>query len=190
MEVTSYLLDEMKSTVLVDDGAWKKTVEDLGLEGQASLVTDEKPNPIPFLRMTARIRKTFDILCPQVEKLKDFKAEPIPPAVLEIVGLVLKEGYFEMDEMSVRYRRGYPDPVLVATQKVGNTTETFLLAQWGAEKMSLERAEHDAKKLAQEKFVAELTVAKDAAERGLANPAAYVDKSFNGGWVYEAGVSI
>lgn len=120
-------------------------IEELGLEGQLSLVRKadaEKPMSVatrwPYRVMTAEEVFVYGVLCPTRTEMKSYADGPIPIRVLQIAAHA-KSVRPEL-QLFVWHRAvpGVKDPVLVAqTHDELNSWNTgflrFILARWGEE---------------------------------------------------------
>jgi hypothetical protein len=133
---------------------WKEKVSELGLQGQAQVVTEEK-SPIPFLWMNTAIVATFETLCPTKTDIRKYDKTPIPIELLEAVSLCVKEQYF--DEIEVWYNDKQKDPVIVGFKYNVPASESdwwrkakadkYLIGRWADVKASLDALIGRAKKL-------------------------------------------
>jgi len=132
--VTSYL--EQENEILVTDpdklDEWKAKAEELGLEGQMTLCKEGK-SPIPFMWMNEGLMNMFKVLCGKSMDFKEYDKAPIPMEAMGLIGLAVKEQYF--DEIYIRYDDVDPDPIAIGVAG----KEKYLIARWGDERLSLEQ---------------------------------------------------
>lgn len=133
---------------------WKKMVEDMGLEGQTKLANPEK-SPVPFMVLNQFQTRILQAICPESREVSKFEREPIPLPVLSAIALSRAEGYFTKIEIWADNES--PDPVAVGIRD----DHKYLIARWGAEKLSWEKLEKKAIARVAKK-------AKDKATEGLA----------------------
>jgi len=131
---------------------WNERVSELGLEGQKSVVKEEK-SPIPFLWMNQALISTFETLCPTKTTIEKFSQSPIPVELLDTVSLCKKEEYF--DKIEVWYNEKDKDPVIVGylfDPKESGWSQDFyakkyLIGRWADMKASLDTLIDRAKKI-------------------------------------------
>jgi hypothetical protein len=115
--VQRYLVAETKE--LIYDGEklekWREACRQLGLKGQAKLTGNqpEGKSPIPFMFMKKAMADAFVVLCPRKVKAVDYDLQPIPLEVLDLIGLAMREGYFQ--KIEIWYDDEKPDPICVGT---------------------------------------------------------------------------
>ena len=135
---------------------WNDRVAELGLEGQKTVVKEDK-SPIPFLWMNQALISTFETLCPTKTTIEKFSQSPIPVELLDTVSLCKRERYF--DKIEVWYNEKDKDPVIVGylfDQKETGWSKEFyakkyLIGRWADVKASLDTLIDRAKKI----FIAE-----------------------------------
>jgi len=178
--VQSYLLKENEGLVFdaEEQDAWKRTVEEMGLEGQMKL-TRGKDSPIPFLWMNRRLRAVFSFLCPRSEKVVEYGKMPIPLEALSLIALAEKEKYF--GEIRVWYDDVKGDPIAVGTAE---DKELYLIARWGAENKSLERLEKEARERCEVDTRGALERKAQECKNRLATLDSVVEERMNGGYFY------
>jgi hypothetical protein len=151
-----------------------KIIEELGLEGQQSLVQKSEdaaaPSEIcPYRQMTQEEFGVYSHLCPVKTAIKKFAAEAIPLRVLQVAAHAHSLGFFE--SLEVWHTKGaseIKDPVLVAKRKRDQfTTDFFILARWGEELEPLADLRVKAIKAARGNRVAALKKVKDRVERDI-----------------------
>ena len=94
--VETFYVEETTNLIHDNDALtrWNEKVDELGLEGQRSVVKTDK-SPIPFLWMNAAIIHTFETLCPTKVDIDKYDKTPIPVELLDVVSLCFKEQYFD-----------------------------------------------------------------------------------------------
>jgi hypothetical protein len=132
---------EMKVEVcLIEDGQeiitdsdvtddWKEKVEELGLEGQMSLIDgdDDSSTTIPFPVMTREEAWTYKELLPSKSNVEQFRHGVIPLRVLSVIALAKQQNYFS--KIEIWYSAADPDPVAV-----GYANDAFyMIGRWGPE---------------------------------------------------------
>lgn len=110
--VETFLIEETQELIYDNDklARWNKLVNELGLEGQSQIVKDDK-SPIPFLHMKQSLVTTMETLCPMKVLVSAYNKTPIPVDIMELIGLSVKEQYF--DRIEVWYDDKSPDPCVV-----------------------------------------------------------------------------
>ena len=129
-----YLLEENKPIVFEPDKQeeWKRKIEELGLEGQKTLLNDSGGiSPVPFQHMNHSMEHVYETLCPNKINVNSFKLVPIPLMVLDIIKLCQNENYF--DSIQVWCDEQSPDPILVGYIGTDYNKEPYILARWGDE---------------------------------------------------------
>lgn len=86
---------------------WNKYVEELGLQGQKTIVKQDK-SPIPFMHLKKSYVNICETLCPVKVKVEQYSITPIPVEILELIALSKRENYFE--EILIWYDDKSPDP--------------------------------------------------------------------------------
>lgn len=115
-----------------DPEAWR-LIEELGLEGQQTLVTSDGQRS-PYRAITSVEDKVYRALCPQSTVLEKYAGSPIPLRVLQVAAHARSLGIYAKLLVWDRASVEVDDPVLV-----GQTTETTwetghridILARWG-----------------------------------------------------------
>jgi hypothetical protein len=149
---------------------WKAKVQELGLDGQQSLIAGKK-SPIPFPNLNSAMEHVYTTLCPSKQEFRVYNRTTMPTRVLEAIGLCVKENYFE--KMEVWFDEIAPDPVLVGY----HNKEMYLIARWGDELRSFP----ELRTLARER---KLAVERTSLNKRQANLEMNVDEYLNGGWGY------
>lgn len=144
---------------LIHDGEalakWNDKVNELGLEGQKTVVKEDK-SPIPFLWMNNALIATFQTLCPSKVDVKKYSHTPIPVELLETVSLCINEKYF--DKIEVWFNETEKDPVIVGYAYDQTRTEKdfwykthyakkYLIGRWADVKASLDTLTKRAREL-------------------------------------------
>jgi hypothetical protein len=157
---------------------WKAKIEELGLAGQSDLLGD-KDSPIPFLWMNKRLKGVFKMLCPRSDEMSKYKKTPIPIEALGLIGLAVKERYFE--SISIWYDDVKPDPIAV-----GETSdkEFYAIARWGAEDKSLAALEDEARKKCEEDTRMQLERKMAECKTKLASLPQIVEERLSDGYFY------
>lgn len=153
--VETFYVEETTNLIHDSDALqrWNDKVEELGLVGQKTVVTEER-SPIPFLWMNNAIIATFETLCPTKREIKDYDKTPIPVELLETISLCVKEKYFNLIE--VWYNEQDKDPVIVGYSYNRGSEESdwmqkhyankYLIGRWADVKASIDslvaRAKH------------------------------------------------
>lgn len=147
--VETFLIEETIN--LIHDGEalqkWNDKIEELGLEGQKSVLVMKDKSPIPFLWMNNSLIATFSTLCPTKVNIDKYDKTPIPLEILELVSLSKKEGYFDL--IQVWYNDVDKDPVVVGysiDQEYKNResyyqevySKKYLIGRWADMKASLD----------------------------------------------------
>lgn len=110
--VETFLEEEVLELVHDNDklDQWNELVFKLGLEGQRSLVKQDK-SPIPFMHIKSSLMNVFNTLCPEKRAVEDFDVTPIPVEILDLIALSKKEGYFQ--KIQILYDDRSPDPICI-----------------------------------------------------------------------------
>jgi hypothetical protein len=153
--VETFIVEETSN--LIHDGdalkKWNEKVEELGLEGQKTVVVADK-SPIPFLWMNEALIATFETLCPSKIEVEKYDKTPIPLEILDLVALSKKEQYFQCIE--IWYNEKEKDPVCIG-YKYAESEESdwykkyradkYLIGRWADVKASLDQLIQRAKQL-------------------------------------------
>lgn len=140
MNVQIFIQEENKALIYDNDqlDEFKSLVTELGLQCDNHI--DKEKSPIPFLWLDESTIRAFKLLCPQVDRLPDYKFE-IPIEILRNAKLCTVENYF--DWMEVWSNRKDPDPFLVGRvykqaehreKQYTWAADHYLIGRWGAEK--------------------------------------------------------
>lgn len=117
-----------------------RLIEELGLEGQLSLVrprVDGAPAArCPYRQITAEEQFVYETLCPTKYDLGLYSASPIPLRVLQIAAHVKSLGIVKRLEVWDKETSLVQDPVLVGHihdryEYDSSKIKTFILARWG-----------------------------------------------------------
>jgi hypothetical protein len=107
---------------------WKLKCEELGLDGQLSLMKEGK-SPIPFECMNEVQKRVYETICPAKEDYKRYNKTAIPLEVLSLIALSEKENYF--DGIQIWYDDKSPDPIAVGMKKQEEWSFKFYpIARW------------------------------------------------------------
>lgn len=133
MEFESYIRNEVVELISEPDKLeeWKQQIDQLQLEGQSSLLKNNK-SPIPFPIMNKEEYRIYNNLFNNKVKVESYKEETLSNDVLKLVALAKTENYFRY--MEVWYSKEIPDPILVGvTYPEDNTWDRtfYLMARWG-----------------------------------------------------------
>jgi len=110
--VETFVIEETASLIYDNEELerWNQMVEDLGLEGQKTIVKPEK-SPIPFMYVKKSMANVFETLCPRKVSVEQYNLTPIPTEILELVVLSKRENYFE--KIQIWFDDKEPDPICV-----------------------------------------------------------------------------
>lgn len=160
---------------------WHEMVETLGLDGQKDLAQEDK-SPIPFLPLKKREKKILSTICPVTAPMEKYNFSPIPIEVLGAIALSKKEGYFERIEI---WRDNVkPDPVAIGIISPEKNQIHFLIARWGAEKLSWENLTKEAAKRIKANILEEAKRRMNELNEMIKDPDHYVEKRLNDQWFY------
>ena len=119
-----------------------KLIDTLGLTGQKSLSSKDKPSTLcPYRKMTRQEENVYGALCPQKTAIKEYSDGPIPLRVLQVISHANDLGFFEKLEIWHPTTRYSSDPVLVGIHQPPTRSwekENYILARWGAELQPME----------------------------------------------------
>lgn len=142
MAVEIYLEPELEEMVQDDEKTqeWVKKCEELGLEGQLSMLNNKedgtKGRPSPYSFMTETMAVVYATLCPVAVHYTQYNKTTIPIEVLGHIALCEKEGYFK--SIKIWYDDVEKDPVVVGYIKDGHSATRHLIARFGAEVLPYE----------------------------------------------------
>ena len=110
--VETFVIEETSELIYDNEKLveWNKLVDKLGLQGQTTIVSDEK-SPIPFMFMKETLKNTLETLCPRKVDVKDYNKTPIPLEILGLVDLAVSEKHFH--KIEIWYDDKSPDPCCV-----------------------------------------------------------------------------
>jgi hypothetical protein len=128
MQVETYECTELCEETAEDTSLATDLIEQLGLSGQQSLLTNDKRLPYP--QATQEQLFVFQTLCPVEQKLRDYGRTTIPLRVLQVAAHAkdLFDALYVWDVAGVD-----KDPVLVGAKGTTWQKTYYLLARWGEE---------------------------------------------------------
>jgi hypothetical protein len=91
--------------------SWKEAIDELGLEGQKSVLGGNETSTVPYPYMNTMMVNLYGTLCPSKVEVKEYSKTPIPKEVLEQLRFTIKEQHFQGIE--IWYDDKSPDPVVV-----------------------------------------------------------------------------
>lgn len=186
MMIETYEAEElsMDQTPAEQDAEALKLIEELGLEGQQSLVTkkaDGRSVRCPYPELTASEVAVYKCLYPEEIAAKAYKNGPIPVRVLQVIGHAREL----FDEVLVWGPKSFdPDPVLVGRKGKDSAKKYFLLARWGEALQPYHDLAAKAVVEMRQKIKTDLEEAISTAQGNLTNLENLVRKKLRGEWVY------
>lgn len=154
--VETFYVEETVNLIHDNDALakWNEKVNELGLEGQKTVVKTDK-SPIPFLWMNEALVSAFEVLCPSKTEMEKYDKTPIPLELLEVVSLCKREDYFDLVEVWFNERE--KDPVIIGYKYNLGSSESdwwrksrgdkYLIGRWADVKASLDALVKRAKNL-------------------------------------------
>jgi len=140
MLVETYECQETAAEPIEASEEAKQLIEQLGLEGQQSLLMPSENNltakRTPYPQATTEQIFVFRVLCPQQYALKSYNRTPIPLRVLQIAAHATGLEYFKEVVVWDATSAAEKDPVLVGVRQNAQRTwqdDFYLLARWGEE---------------------------------------------------------
>lgn len=140
MQVEAFDCTETASEPIEASEEAVRLMEELGLEGQKSLVTKSEKSGrdtrCPYREMTKDEAYVYKVLCPEETALSQYSRSPIPLRVLQIAAHANDLGIFKKLVVWDRKSAVVKDPVLVAYGKPspGDWRDSmWILARWGEE---------------------------------------------------------
>lgn len=182
MAIETYMIEDADKLIAEPEQLeeWTKTVNELGLDGQISLMKQDK-SPIPFAKMNETEERVYKTLCPQRTAVKSYNNGTIPLRVLSLIALSEREHYFPYIEIWDDHAS--PDPIAVGKSSDNYNADLYLIARWGDELRSFV----ELKQIAMQRWIEEKkTDLKDKiseAQNNLANIETKAEKYFQGNWV-------
>lgn len=186
--VETFIIEE--TSELIHDNEkleqWNLRVDELGLQGQKSVVVVGK-SPLPFLWMNTALVSTFETLCPTKVDIKKYDKTPIPVEILDLVALSVKEEYFY--KMEIWYNEKDLDPVCVGYVYDHNHNDDwgkayyakkYLIGRWADVKASLDSLAKLAKELFIEQTKNSLTLEIRQRQRHLEDIDLVANEKFGG----------
>lgn len=177
MQVETYEVEKIEQTemqALAADGEAALLIEQLGLEGQKTLMTPETKELIPYRVMTKEEHIVFKALFTERSRVEDYKAGPIPLRVLQVASHARTLELPDFAYLQVWYpKQGIDDPILVA-RKDSYTDPIYLLARWGDSLLPFKELASKAEALLVDKARADLLSAKNQIEGLLSDVLSYV----------------
>lgn len=188
MQVETYEQIEVTSEpTAAPDAEAIALIEQLGLNGQRSLIAPQEPGSkaavIPYARVTAEESDTYAVLFPTAVYAEDYDAGPIPVRVMQVIA--------HARELGLRCVIWYPsdavrrdDPILVGYQKDSphgarylDRPKALLLARWGTALRPFPDLKREAAAIARESLLAKLSKTKREMEADLAALASASDSA-------------
>lgn len=145
MEVKSFLIEEHAGTIFDNEEIerWKNLVEELGLENQKALISENK-SMMPFPTMTEAEKEIYGAIFQTQTDYKKYDGDAIPLQILSLISLAEREKYF--DRIQIWCNPELKDPIVVG-QKYANDNDrirdytwnmsNFLIGMWGEKLKSL-----------------------------------------------------
>lgn len=155
MQTESYLRTEVTNlfTEAEDLEQWKTKCEELGLDSQLNLVTNNK-SPIPFPLMTKDLNNIYSILFNRKVKLTEYDKEPIPLDLLGLIALSKQEEYFNQG-IQIWYSESVKDPIIVGRKGESSwNADNYIIGRWGDVLLDIATL----RKLAAEKLAADRVI--------------------------------
>lgn len=154
MNVQIFMLEENKQLIYDNDqlAEFQSLVSELGLKCNNTI--DPEKSPIPYLQLDQATIRAFHLLCPQIDKIKEYRFE-IPLEILRHVKLSETEKYFDWIEVWSNTKD--PDPFCVGkVYKTASDRQSkytwnatyYLIGRWGAENKTMDELMSMAIKLA------------------------------------------
>lgn len=158
MNVQIFMTEENKQLIYDNDqlNEFNNLVNELGLKCNNHI--DGEKSPIPFMWLDQSTIRAFKLLCPMVDKIKDYRLE-IPLEILRNIKLCEVEKYFDWIEVWSNTKD--PDPFVVGRvfksaqdieQNYTWNAEHYLIGRWGAENKSINELIEMAVKMATTKI--------------------------------------
>lgn len=174
-------IDQNEMQALAADGEAALLIEQLGLDGQKSLMSPETKELIPYRVMTKEEHIVFSALFTQRCKVEDYKAGPIPLRVLQVAAHARSLTFPGFGYLEVWYpKQGLDDPFLVARQS-SYQDPVYMLARWGDSLLAFAELQAKAEMLLIDKARSGLLAAKNEIEGLLGDVTAYVKGCFANG---------
>lgn len=192
MQVETYEVEPQSTEIasLAADGEAAMLIEQLGLDGQRSLVNQKTGTVCPYRLITAEEKAVFETLFPQKAAAKDYKSGPIPLRVLQCIAHVRELERADMAYLQVWYPKdGKDDPVLVARSDY-YTNPIYLIARWGLALLPFEKLREMAIEKMTASAKAALSRARSEIEAASASVEDRVRASILGGEVYNPYVNV
>ena len=148
MQVETYECTNTHSETPEQSAEALRLIQELGLTGQqpATDTTDKPRNPYRLMKSDEQF--VYRILCPDVCKVEDYKAGPIPLEVLKTLAYAKTLDVFAGFEVWAASSKSVKDPVLVGytnrSQWGSLSGGPYILARWGEELLPLEVLAPDA----------------------------------------------
>ncbi len=161
MKIETYEIERADDETLnaIHDGEAKQLIETLGLPGQEKFYNPDSLESVPYRKMTKMEGLVFQLLCPQVAKIENYKDGIIPLRVLQVYQHAKSLDFFDKG-----FVIWYPesadikDPFLIGhkTGDPSHITEQYILARWGEELWTFDKMKECAEKLYREKLMAKM----------------------------------
>lgn len=168
MNVQIFMSPENKELIYDNDQLqeFRSLVDELGLKCN-NHINPEK-SPIPFMWLDESTIRAFQLLCPKVDKVENYRFE-IPLEIVRNIKLSKTENYFDWIEIWSNAKD--PDPFAIGRCYKDNdarnknytwSASTYLIGRWGAENKTIPELIDIAVKIATERvqIAAQVTIAK------------------------------
>lgn len=181
MEIQTYEIEEsMEGTKSEVEAEAAKMIDELGLEGQKSLVApkpDGTPARIQYPQMTKAEEGVYDTLFPTKTDVAEYEAGIFPVRILQVIA----HGREQFEKLTV-WHRAVPDPDPVLVGYVGS--KMFVLARWGEALLSFTELVAEARKILRPRYERKLRAKIAECESQLAGVDGLVEQKLAGEYVY------
>jgi len=188
-----FLSDKIKDKAIED-------IDDLGLKGQKDLIKNQGGKVIPYPKMTIVENRVWEAYCPNKTKLEDYSQSIIPFEVIDLIRIIKKKGFFDINEVGTKTKRtGHIeiwseatddiDPLLIGVictktkynfgWSVGDN-EYYLIARWGRSLKEFEDIKRLVAVKLKEERTAKLKASIDEHQRDLASVENDINEHLNG----------
>lgn len=137
MEIETYEQNEITPEGIESNEEQIALINELGLEGQQSLISGDGVDLCPYPLMTDEERYIYKTILPKKSSIEEYKDGPIPLRVLQVIAHAKTLDTFKYLYIYSEPSIDVDDPILIGTNEsywdLDHNNPVWLLARWGKE---------------------------------------------------------